>query len=125
MAMTKAEKAIVAELENEIDKLKMMLSLRATNDVEPDIEKPGSGMTYGFTVIAGSTAYGRVVNACSSTVSHGWNEYGECTQTSSQGGIPLFSSRILALKALRRETEIECARRLYMIDKMIEAEELE
>jgi len=37
----------------------------------------------------------------------------------------MFSSRMLALKAMRHQVEKECASRLRQIDKMIEKEEIE
>jgi hypothetical protein len=40
----------------------------------------------------------------------------------SQGARSLFSSRLLALQALRRAVEIDCCKRLRRIDAMIEKE---
>jgi hypothetical protein len=58
--------------------------------------------------------------ACSSSVYHG---FGNATKTTSQGARHLFSSRLLALRALRNDVEDDCAKRLRFVDRMIEAEE--
>jgi hypothetical protein len=44
------------------------------------------------------------------------------SSSGSQGGRALYSTRLLAMKALRRAMEKECARRLRMVDCMIEKE---
>lgn len=95
-------------------------ALRATSPHSPDVP-PGSWDTLakGWLPIAASTDAARVEAACSSGRFHAT---GSTVKTNSQGGRQLYSSRLLALRQLRYETEQEAARRLRRIDKMIEQE---
>jgi hypothetical protein len=114
MAMTKKEK-------DEFEKLKMLLALRFTETVEKDLKKPNynedniSGWDFNtYSLIA--------IEEWSSSISHGSGKEKDTQWGGSQNGKDLFSTRLLALKAMRNEVEIQCARKLYSIDKMIENE---
>ncbi|WP_134043815.1 hypothetical protein [Paraburkholderia caballeronis] len=126
MAMTKAEKARVEQLETELREAK---ALRWTERVTPDIPVPMGGSfaeTSGYTLI-GSRDYIRVEPAWSSCVFHGTGYASSKEQkahrgSASQKGIALYSTRLLALRAMRFEIESGAAKRLSSIDKMIEDE---
>jgi hypothetical protein len=116
--MNKKEQAYIEELHTR-------LALRWTGpvekDVPPPIWKPGvfNELLKGFTF----NSYSLAVNeSCSSSIHHSTHD---STKTTTQGAIHMFSSRMLALKAMRHQVEKECASRLRQIDKMIEKEEIE
>ena len=113
MAMTKKEKeALEAAL--------TVAALRTTTDVAPDVPPPtNGGLSKGFAVVGERSDYGRVELACSSSVHHG---IGQQDKTTSQNARHLYSTKILALKALRRVIERDCAERLRRVDRMIEVE---
>lgn len=115
MAMTKKEKeALEAAL--------TAAALRTTTDVAADVPPPSDsrdGLTKGWLPIAERSDYPRVEPACSSSVYHG---RGQQNETTSQGARSLYSTKLLALKALRRAVEKHCADRLRAVDRMIEAE---
>lgn len=109
MAMNKKE-------QKELEDAKITAALRWTAPVEPDIRIPEKGLTKGFLF----NVYSReVVVACSSPVSH---SYGRDDVTRSQNPRELYSTRLLALKALRHECEKQFAEILRSIDKRIEGE---
>jgi len=113
MAMNKKEQA-------EFDAAKKaVIVARALNwsePVAPDVPAPRNGEVRGF-------LFGRdcAMHALSSPVSHatGWIDSEPPKQTSSQGGRSMYSTKLLALKALRHTTELECAERLAKIDMQI------
>lgn len=113
MAMTKKEKeALEAAL--------TVAALRTTTDVSPDVPPPtGGGLSKGFAVVGERSDYMRVEPACSSSVHHG---VGHQDKTTSQNARHLYSTKMLALKALRRAIERDCAERLRRVDRMIEVE---
>jgi len=113
MAMTKKEKeALEAAL--------TVAALRTTTDVAPDVPPPtNGGLSKGFAVVGERSDNGRVEPACSSSVHHG---IGQHDRTTSQNARHLYSTKILALKALRRAIEQDCAVRLRRVDRMIDAE---
>jgi hypothetical protein len=113
MAMTKKEKeALEAAL--------TAAALRTTSDVVPDIPPPTcGGLSKGFAVVGARSDYGRVEPACSSSVHHG---IGQQDKLNSRDALHLYSTKMLALKALRRAVERDCADRLRRVDRMIEAE---
>lgn len=120
MAMNKAEKQKMADLENELRKARAM---RFTDKVVEDVPPPSIGvkfgeLTTGFAVV-GTGEYARVDVACSSSVNHA---IGRTDKTSSQNAKPLYSTRLLALRACRNKVEEYAASRLAAIDLMIEAE---
>jgi hypothetical protein len=116
MSMTKKEKAA-------FEALLTRAALRATSPVIPDVPPPDhstNGLATGFLFIAPSSPYARVDIACSSSIHHA---VGYTDKTTSQGARSLYSTRLMALRALRYEVEQECASRLRKVDQMIEAEE--
>jgi len=114
MAMTKKEKAAFEEALT-------LSALRATAGAEPDVMPPEAfkDVSVGFT-FAGASGYSpRVEKAWSTSVSHGT---GEPKTHGSQNARSLFSTKLLALQALRRAVELECCKILRRIDVMIEKE---
>jgi hypothetical protein len=117
MAMTKKERA---EFDKLILKAETLTALRWTSPIEPDLLPP--------------TEYDKIVqgwsfNRYSMLVSESWSGY--CrngsgiyskNSSASQGGKKQFSTKILALKAMRHEVEYANAKNLLLIDKMIDAE---
>jgi hypothetical protein len=111
MAMTKKEKKMVEDL-------KTKLALRFTEFVKPDIDYPkiGDGLINGYNF----NSYAREVwKSCSTSYSHGIRNW---DKTSSQQPIQQYSSKLLALKAMRNEIETKVARDLRSIDILIEKE---
>lgn len=121
MAISKKEQAAI---DAKIEALETMLALRFTQDYSPDIPPPtDKGMTKGYIPMSGSgRAYEKGV---SSAVSHArtYSNDDWPKETSSQRPIKMYSTPLLALKALRRRVELEHAKDLHRIDKMIEKEE--
>jgi len=121
MAMTKKEQQMVADLQHEV---RLAKALRLTQRVEPDVPVPTSFSTdclsFGYIPIGAQSDYPRVEVACSSS---GYHAVGRTDRTTSQGARRLFSTRLLALRALRYEVEQKVAQKLAKIDKMIEDEE--
>jgi hypothetical protein len=117
MAMTKKEKAALEEALT-------LSALRATAGAQPDVMPPSSfsGHTSGFLFAGERGDYPKVFEAWSESVSHGRGESRLASMSGSQGARSLFSSRLLALQALRRAVEIDCCKRLRRIDAMIEKE---
>jgi hypothetical protein len=103
----------------EVEPLKVKLALRFTEKIEPDLKKPeafAKEMTKGWHFNSHSLLVGK---ACSTSINHStWGD----EKTTTQGGINMFSSRLLAIKAMRHEVEKECAEKLRKIDIMIEKE---
>lgn len=115
--MNKKEQAYVEEL-------KTQLALRWTQgqkaDVAPPASSSGSQLSIGFAIRGERGDYPSIEEACSSSVSHG---IGRADKTTTQHPIWLYSTKLLALKALRHSVERRCAAMLRKIDAMIEAEE--
>lgn len=99
-------------------------ALRTTCDVAPDVFPSQSlaNLAKGWVPVASANSHARVEPACSGPVSHG---IGQQEKTTSQRPICLYSTKLLALKALRREVERDCAQRLRKVDRMIEEENLQ
>lgn len=121
MAMNKREQAAMEELET---KLRLAMAFRRTERVEPDVPVPNYGeQTSGWQY---NTYRGIVVRAGSKPNSHwlGMN----CDDTAptamswSQLGIPVYSTKLLALKAMRYEVESRAEREMESIDRDIQAE---
>jgi hypothetical protein len=109
--MTKAEQKLV-------DDLKMRLALHFSDPVEPDVLPPKN-----FGAVVNGYVFNEhseeVRKSCSSNILHsawGWDN------PSSRGHIKQYSSKLLALKALRHEMELKFAAKLHKIDQMIEEE---
>jgi hypothetical protein len=116
MSMNKKEQA-------EFDAAKKaVIVARALNWSEPverDIPAPQNGESKGFTFNTYST---EVLFALSSWGFHATSRDGFPKKTSTQRGVNLFSTKLLALKALRCAVEKECAEKLAGIDMQIQAE---
>ena len=114
MAMTKKEKET-------LEAALTTAALRATANVLPDVMPPvfSEALSKGWIGVASCSDYPRVEEACSSSVYHG---IGRQDKTSSQGSQQLYSTKLLALKALRWEVEMDSAKRLRRVDRMIEQE---
>ena len=122
MAMSKAEKAEFNRLENEKSELQLERDLYASfyisKEVLPDVPKPVNigfndvvrGYSYNSSTI---TAYETWSNTCSNGVSH--DDFSRGYQDS----IAQYSTKLLALKALRHQVAIKHAADLVKIDKMI------
>ena len=102
-----------------LNNLKMELSFRRTDKIVPDLLPPDylnnriiNGYSYNLYAL-------RVEKACTSSISH---SFGNWDKTTSQNTLELYSTRLLALKAMRYEFELKCAAELYKIDNMIEKE---
>jgi hypothetical protein len=116
MAMTKAEKA---ELQGLRDRLALISALRWTELVAPDVLVPAYGeATSGWDY---NKHAHRVDVMWSESHASGWGA-ARGRDTASQRGRALYSSKLLALRAMRHAVELECAARLAQVDKMIEAE---
>jgi hypothetical protein len=114
MAMNKKEKALVEDL-------KIRLALRFTDLVVEDIDFPAAGVgadnfVKGYVFNSYSV---RVNKSCSDYLYHNHHSDGK---TTTQGSIRQFSTRLLALKAMRNEIELKIAKQLYEVDQMIEKE---
>lgn len=135
--MTKKEAAALqAQLENLKKELVLARALRWTDaDETPDLPAPvpGSGeITVGwvFRHCSWGPGGGFVLPACSSSVTHqvdatSAEEFMSRARGShSQNGIPLFSTRVRALRALRRSVERQAAADLALIDYKLAQDDL-
>lgn len=115
MAMTKKERA---EFDAAIERARLLGALRWTSKIAPDIPVPQDGETSGWRHNAYSI---RVERAWSEPTAHGTGPQRDRSGRSvaSQCGIPLYSTKLLALKAMRHEMEMEYARKLALADRMI------
>jgi hypothetical protein len=107
------------------EQLRIAKAMRFTEDVPEDVPIPKEWKelakgwlfnAYRWKSYANPTA---VDKACSSTTGH---DFGSDTKTSTQGPKPLFSTKLRALKAMRRAIELEYAKSLADLDKLIEEE---
>lgn len=116
MAMNKKEQQAFAEMQQQVALAK---ALRWTEPVQPDVMPPtGNELRKGFlfnSYIGGP----RVDKACTSAVHHA---FGQNDKTTTQQARCLYSTRLLALKALRHELELKCAAILLGIDQQIDKE---
>jgi len=119
MAMTKKEKAAFDAL---LLRAETLAALRWTGPVAFDVPAPGYGDGYrtGFD-INGNPAW-------SNSIAHGSGPCpndGDYYRCASQRSAAMFSTRLLALRALRHGTEKRCAAELLKIDRQIAAAEAE
>ena len=117
MAITKKERA---EFDAAILKASTLAALRWTSPVEPDLMPP----TVWKEVVTGwlyNSYNSCIYQTWSTTINHGSGDYSEGAYAS-QKSVKQYSTRILALKALRYDTELKNARELLRIDKMIDVE---
>lgn len=124
--MNKKEQAMVgdlrAEVRNVYDLLRIAKALRWTERVPPDVPVPqGHGeLSKGYLPNSHyDNGRGRVEKACSSYGSH---SKGQDDLATSKGARLLYSSRLLALRAMRHEMELRFARMLADVDERIEKE---
>ena len=98
------------------DDLLTAAALRSTTEVKPDLIVKESKTIRGYLPVAECSDSARVEHVESTTTSHKnvGSHYG------SQGGVNLYSTKVLALRALRYKVEWECAKKLRAVDKMIE-----
>lgn len=117
MAMTKAEKARVVELEQELAEAK---ALRFTDKVSKDVHPPKalSGVGRVVTGYVFNAYYESVEEAWTTSVSHGRGQYNK-SRSGSQNSISMYSSPLRALRAMRNAAEQEAACKLAKIDKLI------
>lgn len=116
MAMNKKERE---ELETVHYELRLARALRWTEPrQEPDVLPPTEWdvLTTGYLY---NTYRATVIEACSSQGAH---SQGRIDKTDSQGRRALYSTKVLALKALRAELEREYAKVLAGIDRLIASE---
>jgi len=103
--------------QQEMEDLKTRLSLKFTDEVKPDLMPPESRSDL---IVNGYhfNSHTKIVSeACTSSTYHnvwGWDK------TTTKGAKALYSSRILAYKAMRNELELQFAKQLRTIDKKIE-----
>jgi hypothetical protein len=117
MSMTKKEKEFIDKF---ITELMIQAAFRWTDAVTYDIQPPtlddSDRLRKGFLFNA---HYLIVDKACTSSIFH--SSRGD-EKTTTQNPHPLYSTRLLALKAMRHEVEKACAMKLLKIDVQIEAE---
>jgi len=119
MAMNKAEKQ---QLEDALEQVRIYKSFQITPKIEPDLQPPSSSSGFGAHI------YGYSFNSHTIHVSEAWSEFtrngsghGE-RKHAAQNGIALYSTKLLALQAMRHEVAIRAARLLADIDVQIEQE---
>ena len=112
--MTKKERAA---FDKALHDARVAGALRWTDPVQPDIYPPEKGgeIVNGWQYNAYEL---RVEKACTSTIYHARGQWDE---TRSQGPLRLFSTPLLALKAMRHAIERESAEKLARIDAEITA----
>ncbi len=123
MPMTKAEKAMAQEL-------RVQAALRWTGPVLPDVPPPGyswkpgeKAFTSGWMRHGGSSwDGGRVEQPWSSATGHGSGPAPSSNISGRQNSSALFSTKLLALRALRHDVERSSAEKLARIDAWIEEE---
>lgn len=127
MGLTKAQKE-ERRLKAEADEAALTLAaFRLTEAVPIDVPAPKdyNSETKGFVFLGEGSDCPRVEQGISTTTAH---FFGTTIHTDkdrswgAQGARDMYSTKLLALKALRHEAELDCARRLRYIDLMIERE---
>lgn len=114
MAMNKKERAEFEEMRQEV---RISRAFRFTDPVKPDVPPPDKWGALSTGYLCGGS---RVDVACSGTMSHA---FGQTDKTTSQNARTLFSTKKLALKALRHVMERRFAKELAEIDRQIEVED--
>lgn len=119
--MNKKEQAAYDAIRLELAEAK---ALRWTPPIDgPDLAIPDSSnaMINGWLPVGSSSFYGRIEKACSNWANHSTRGWGK---TTSQHPRALYSTRLLALQALRQGYEREFAHQLAKIDLEIEKERM-
>lgn len=112
MAMNKKEKQAM-------EVLKVKCALCWTRPIAPDIPKPADShkdIVPGYVFNAYCLS---VSESCSTSLYHSKDD---STRTTTQNPIEQYSTKLLALRAMRHEVELKCASRLREADVMIEQE---
>lgn len=130
MAMTKAEKAAMEALQMERD---MYRAMYISEPVEPDIEPDGdyrNGMfDTGWLPRLSTNMWvaGGADRAATTKVGHRIGDNAWDAKCTSWAQVPrsLYSSKSKALRASRRWLSMDCAKRLALLDREIEAAERE
>lgn len=117
MAMTKKERA---EFDAAIERANMLGALRWSAPVKKDVPPPEQYKDFSSGWDCNAHAV-KVYEVWSSSVVHGYGAQPD-GRSASQNSIWCYSTRLLALMALRHQVELESAKKLAAIDKMIEAE---
>ncbi len=121
MAMNKKE---IAELDRLKTELRIARAFRFTDGVKPDVMPPTSFSElrkgFLFNAYLNEHSFGHVDVACTCSIYHA---FGRNDKTTTQQSRSLYSTRLLALKAMRHEMELKCARLLSVIDYSIEKEQ--
>lgn len=120
MGLTKAQIAEKRAREEALEHEAELAAFRRTECVSPDVKPSDTFSAY---------STGWAYNAYSMVVSEAWSTsvtngtfYNGLKTGGSRGKRWLFSSKTLALMAMRYELELEAAKKLRRLDKMIEAE---
>ena len=119
MAMNKKEQAAMADLQRELAEAR---AFRFTPLVGRDLPAPS---TSGGGVISGwdyNAYYMNAEQAWSKSVAYGLGAAPKSNMSASQGARSLYSTKLLALKAMRNEMERKAARELAKVDALIERE---
>ena len=118
MALSKKDQAAFDGLREALYQAK---AFRFTDPVPPDLPVPkyGEPDTTGWDFNAYT---GHVAEAWSGVAAHGNGPARSSKGTAIQQGRNLYSTKLLALRALRRAVEMECAKKLACIDRQIDIE---
>jgi len=113
--MTKKEQAEFDRLKHD---LRVSRAWKLTDPVTPDIPVPAweEGIKNGYLY---NTYSLRIEKACTNSINH---NYGGWDKTTTQQPRELYSTPVLALRAMRYEIERVCLEKLAKVDAMIEAE---
>ena len=125
MAMNKAERAAFELTHSELA-IARALRWSRYEPLEPDQPKPPPNGLGAYIEGWGTYAYvKRVKQQWSQSISHGDGPYQkeDRHRSASQGGRALYSTKLLALQALRYEVERSAAKDLADIDAQIKAEQ--
>ena len=101
-----------------LESIEIKASLRLTEEILPDLPIPKSsdGLVKGYRF---NVYTSRVSETCSDSVYHNSHDN---IKANSQNPMEQYSTKLLALKALRYQTELEVAKKLRAIDIKIKAE---
>lgn len=130
MAMTKKEQEAMKEA---IDRANLLAALRWTEPVSKDLPPPSHSWKPGSTESRYTEGWAfndynkTVYQAWSESISHGTGPYPSDSRyrSASQRPLSMFSTKLLALKALRHAVEKIAAADLMEIDRQIAAEQTE
>lgn len=117
MAMNKKEQAAFAAMERD---LLVARAFCRTQPIAPDVPAPRGGYTNGYRASFSRNTRIEAEAMWSSAIGHGKGYHdGKAYRSGSQNPISLYSTPVLALRALRHATENEMAQQLAKIDAAI------